>query len=270
MSSRSLVDRRAYVHRWTTRFVISLACISVLEPVHATPLTICAEPDNLPFSSRQERGFEIEAATILATELGRPLEVHWVAQRLPDFLRVTIGAGICEALMSVPRESHKLATTAPWYRTSFVFVSKAMPAFKNFDDPRLHSLSIAVPMVSNGGGTPPAIALMQRGLLDQIRPYSALESARMVRAVGDGKVDLAVVWGPFAGWYAANGGVPLTLSPTPDRDGNTPMAFDMSIGVGRDNEDLRRRLDAVLVHRRVELGQVLARWHVPLSREPGE
>jgi mxaJ protein len=249
--------------------LIAIACLLIWRSVDAAAFTVCAEPDNLPFSSREQGGFEIAAANLVAEELGQPLEVRWVAQRLPDFLRVTIDAGICDAVMSVPRDSHRLATTGAWYRTTFVFVSRIAPLPTGFDDPRLKGWSIAVPMVADGGGTPPALALMQRGLLDQLRPYSALESERMIGAVRDGTVDLAVLWGPFAGWYVAKSNAQLLVGPTPARDGTTPFTFGMAMGVRRGRDDLRDALDTALARRAAGIAQVLARWRVPLVAGPG-
>ena len=69
----------------------------------AAPFRICAEPDNLPMSRRADAsGYEIEVAKILAADMGRPLEVKWIAQRDPSYFRETLGKGACDALMDVP------------------------------------------------------------------------------------------------------------------------------------------------------------------------
>src|SRR4051812_31980148 len=82
----------------------------LLHPTHAAgafvnSFRICAEPNNLPMSDEGTRsGFEIEVAELVAKELGQPLEVKWVAQRDPSYLRQTIGAGACDAIMGIPAD----------------------------------------------------------------------------------------------------------------------------------------------------------------------
>jgi mxaJ protein len=225
----------------------------------AEPLRVCAEPDNLPFSDNGGRGFEIETAGLLAADLGRSLQVIYVAQRTPDFLRTTINAGVCDALMGIPAGFDRLMTTRPWYRSSYVSVSRRQePHVVSFDDARLRTLAIGVA----GRGTPPALALARHGVLDNVRTYSLFEARRLVKEVDAGAIDVAFVWGPFAGWEAAQAGQPLNLVPVP-ADGPQPLAFEIAVGVRKGNEPLRDALDGALSRNQRAIADILARWHVP-------
>src|SRR5215211_7714156 len=116
-----------------SRYRVSLAmllCAASSAATAAEPLTICAEPANLPYAAQGERGFEIEVAKLLAVDMGRELRVVYAAQRTKDFLRSTINAGKCDALMTVPVESGTLATTKPWYRTGFAAVTRTSARFE--------------------------------------------------------------------------------------------------------------------------------------------
>ncbi|MFL5785850.1 MAG: quinoprotein dehydrogenase-associated putative ABC transporter substrate-binding protein [Bacteriovoracaceae bacterium] len=233
--------------------------ISFLLVTPAFALTICAEPDNLPMSERTSRsGYEIEVAELLAKDLGEKLDVKWIAQRDHSYFRQTIGKDQCQAIMGVPAGFHRLTTTAPWYTTGFVFVSQnGLP--QSFDDKNLSTLRIGVP-ATGLGETPPALALSKRGLVKNLRPYSIYEPKTMIEAVKKKEIDLAVVWGPFAGWF----GKDLHVAPTPEKDGAMPLAFDVTIGLKKGNMKLKEKLDRAIARNRTKIDDILARWRVPV------
>ncbi|SEP47560.1 amino acid ABC transporter substrate-binding protein, PAAT family [Rhodospirillales bacterium URHD0017] len=238
---------------------LALALVVAAEGAAAEPLRVCAEPDNLPFSDHRDRGFELETASLLAADLGRPLQVVYVAQRTHDFLRTTINAGVCDALMGVPAGFDRLATTRPWYRSSYVAVSRRQEALvASFDDTRLRALAIGVA----GRGTPPALALARHGVIDNVRTYSLFEPRRVVQDVDAGAIDVAFVWGPFGGWEAAQARHPLSVAEIAS-DGPEPVAFEIAIGVRKGNEALLQALDSALTRNRAAIADILARWHLP-------
>ncbi|MDB5477593.1 MAG: extracellular solute-binding protein family 3 [Alphaproteobacteria bacterium] len=231
------------------------------------PLRICAEPDNLPMSQKSTNsGFEIEAAQLLAKDMGRTLEVKWVPQRDHSFFRQTIGKGECDAIMSLPAQFGRLTMTQPWYRTGFMFVTRKEDniAPHSFDDETLKKLSIGVP-ATGLGDTPPIMALTQRGMAANLRPYSIYEPQKLIDAVAKKEIDMAIVSSPFAGWYG--GQQNLALTPTPERDGMIPFAFDMAIGVRKGNEALKEQLNRALEHQHAAIAAVFDHWHVPFGKD---
>lgn len=239
-----------------------MAIMAAFQPP-AAPFTICAEPDSLPMSRQAgNSGFEIEVAQLLAKDLGRPLVVKWIPQRDPSYYRATVGAGVCDAVMSVPTGFSRLDTTKPWYHASFAFVTRDKPLPRSFNDPELTKVTIGVPATGRGE-TPPAISLTRRDLGGNLHPYSIYEPRALVDAVADKEIDMAVLWGPFAGYYSAQQAVPLRVGATPDTDMGMPMGFDLSIGVKKGNDALKDQLDAALVRERPAIAAILNRWHVP-------
>jgi quinoprotein dehydrogenase-associated probable ABC transporter substrate-binding protein len=230
------------------------------------PLRICAEPDALPMSQQSTRsGYEIEVAGLLARTMGRELEVKWVPRRDPSFFRMTVGAGACDAIMGIPAGFHRLTLTRPWYRTGFVFVARPESRIRlaSFDDPRLRKLRIGVPETGDGE-TAPALALTRRNLGRNLRPYSILAPRDLVAAVREGKIDLAVIWGPFGGWYGGEAPNRLLISPVPARDRDLPMAYDVAIGVKKGNLALRDELDRAIARQGPAIRKILAKWRVPV------
>jgi mxaJ protein len=251
--------------------VLGLALL-VLATAPPPALRVCADPNNLPFSNARLEGFENKLAALLGRELGRPVQYTWWAQRR-GFIRNTLGAHSCDVIMGVPSALEMVRTTRPYYRSSYVFVSRAdrRVAVRSFDDPALGRLRIGVPLVGDDGANPPpAHALGRRGIVDNVVGFSVYGDyrqdsppLRVLDAVVAGGVDVAVVWGPLAGYFARKNRVPLRIRPTAPSDGGLPLAFDMAVGVRKGDEALARTLDAALARRRAEVGRLLDDYGVP-------
>jgi mxaJ protein len=220
-------------------------------------LRVCADPNNLPLSNERGEGFENKLAQLIARELGAELQYAWWPARR-GFLRQTLNAHHCELVMGVPAGAQRVLTSRPVYRSTYVLVSRAKLA-SSLDAPALRGLRIGVPVVGDDGANPPPIAaLTEHGLGANLRGYPVYAPSDVLpRAVRDGEVDVAVAWGPLAGYHAAQ----LELAATPLlRD---DFAFDISLGVRREDTALLAELDRVLVERRAEIDELLARFHVP-------
>jgi mxaJ protein len=250
---------------------IALACTSA----HARELRVCADPNNLPFSNAAGEGFENRIVALLAKDLGATVHYTWWAQRR-GMVRNTLDAGDCDVIPGIASSTGMTGTTDPYYRSTYVFVSRAdhhLADLRSYDDPRLGHLTIGVQLIGDdGANTPPAHALARRGHVGNVRGYmvygdyrDATPQAAIVDAVVRGDVDVAVVWGPTAGWFASRAPTPLVLTPvTPWLDGpQAPMVFDVSMGVRREDRTLRRELDAALERNRAAIGKILDAYHVP-------
>jgi mxaJ protein len=240
------------------------------------PLRVCADPNNLPFSNSNGQGFENEIAALLAHDLGRPLRYTWWAERR-GFLRNTLGAGRCDLVMAVPASSDRVRTTRPYYRSSYVFVSRRARGLtvRSFDDPVLRTVKIGIPLVGDDGANPPpAHALGRRGIVDNVVGFTVYGDyredsppQRILEALVRGEVDVAVVWGPLAGAFARRVAVPLRIEPvTPSSDGGLPLTFAIALGVREDDEELQRQLDLALSRRRADIEKILEDHGVPRAR----
>jgi mxaJ protein len=249
---------------------------------HGAPgsLRICADPNNLPFSNDRLEGFENRLAAMAATSLGTRAEFVWWAQRR-GFVRMTLNNGACDVIMGVPAAFELARTTRPYYRGSYMFVARSnrRDPIVSLDDPRLHRMRVGVQMVGDDfANSPPAHALSARGIIRNVVGFSVLGDyrqpnppARIIEAVAKGTVDVAIAWGPLAGYFAHASRVPLTLQPvTPAMDPPfLPFEFDISMAVRKDDEPLARSLDAFIVRNQAEIEKVLDQFHVPHLRRGG-
>jgi mxaJ protein len=258
------------------RFAILLALALLLGACAPQPrvLRVCADPNNLPFSNARGEGFENKLAELVARDLGAQVEYTWWAQRR-GYVRNTLKAGKCDLWPGVATQVEMVATTRPYYRSSYVFVTRADRNLEiaSFDDPKLKALTVGVQMIGDdASNTPPTHALARRGITGNVRGYmlygdyaKANPPAEIVSAVDRGDVDVAVVWGPLAGYFAERAAHPLKLAPvTPTLDGpQWPMAFDISMGVAKDQPRLRQEVDQILERRAPEIARLLAAYHIP-------
>ncbi|MFL5576118.1 MAG: substrate-binding domain-containing protein [Gemmatimonadaceae bacterium] len=238
-------------------------------------LRVCADPDNMPFSNERQEGFENRIAQLIARDLGVPLKYQWWPQRR-GFVRNTIRARQCDLLVGAPRGFDPVATTRPYYRSTYYIVSRAdrAPRIRSLDDPALRRLRVGVHIIGNDyENPPPAHALGKRGIIAEgfntfYGPGADNEPQDIIDALVARKIDVAVVWGPIAGYFAKHAAVPLTLDPLPDSDtvasgGRLPFAFDIAMGMRRSDKSFRAQVERVLDRRQPEIQRILQEYGVP-------
>jgi mxaJ protein len=265
---------------WARSWMAGLAVAGLAAAGPAPTLRVCADPNNLPFSDARRAGFENRIATVLADELHARLEYTW-APEWRGFIRKTLGAGRCDLIMGIPVESDRVLTTRPYYTSTYVFLSRRDRGIEihSLDDPALRTLRIGIHFIGDDyANPPPAHALGRRGIVRNVVGYSLYGDhsrpnppAELVHAVARGDVDVAIVWGPFAGYFGAREKVPMTIAPvTPAIDPpGLRFTFAIAVGVGRNDTALRARLDSALVRRRPEIERILRRYRIPLLPAPG-
>jgi quinoprotein dehydrogenase-associated probable ABC transporter substrate-binding protein len=248
-------------------------------------LRVCADPNNLPFSNRQRAGFEDALAELVAHDLRRSVEYTWWPQRR-GFIRNTLDAGRCDVVMGIAARSELIQPTTPYYRSTYVFVTRRDRglAHLTLDDPRLHKLQIGVHVIGGDyANVPPAQALAQRGIVDNVSGYSIYGDysrddppRRLIDAVARREIDVAIAWGPLAGYFARREPAILELTPVADSDPERlPMQFDIAMGVRRGDAALKFGLDRIIMERRSEIERLLQEYDVPLldsamqARNPG-
>src|SRR5215210_5847248 len=190
-------------------------------------LRVAADPNNLPLSNDKGEGFENKLAKLLADELHADLQYVWHAQRR-GFFRETMTQGDCDLAMSAPTHFQRALTARPYYRSSYMFVTRKDRHLKieSLDDPQLQKLKIGVQVIGDDGvNTPPAHALAARGIIDNVVGYTVYgdysqpnPTARIIESVANGDVDVAITWGPLAGYFAPRQRVPLELVPLAGND----------------------------------------------------
>jgi len=245
-------------------------------PAHAVELShslrVCADPNNLPFSDQSGRGFENRLAELIANAMGEKVEYTWWAQRR-GFMRNTLSAGLCDVVMGVPKGMPQTLTTQPYYRSSYAIVYRKDSPYhpQSLEDPGLGRAKIGIHLVGDGI-SPPAEVLAAKGIIHNVVGYSLFGDyrqpnppARLIEAVASGQVDLAVAWGPLAGYFAQQSGQTLEVVPLLDSgQPELPFQYSIAIAVRPDEPEMRDKLDQILIEKKPEIDALLAQYHIPV------
>jgi quinoprotein dehydrogenase-associated probable ABC transporter substrate-binding protein len=242
------------------------------ELVDRDTLRVCADPNNLPFSNEAGEGFENKIAELLAQELGVELAYTWYPQSV-GFVRNTLGARLCDVVMGIVTTSELMQNTNPYYRSSYGLVQRADadPKVGSLADPQLAHLRIGAV-----ARTPPIDVLAQRGLLKNLRPYHLMVDTRfdspgreMVEDVAAGEIDIGLLWGPIAGYWAKQQSVPIQVIPVTGENTGARLDFRITMGLRRNEPEWKQVLNDFLAAHEAEIQAILLDYGVPLLDEQG-
>jgi quinoprotein dehydrogenase-associated probable ABC transporter substrate-binding protein len=278
--------RRDFIHRFAAKWsgVIMLAAAAMLsiaspamtqtaEIVDTTALRVCADPSNLPFSNDKSEGFENKIAELLAGDLGVPVRYTWFPDTI-GFIRATLNARKCDIIMGTVSGNELVQNTNPYYRSTYALIYRTDRGLtvKTLEDPALQTLKIGAI-----AGTPPTTILATQGLLKNLRSYQLVVDTRfdhpaeeLIHDVAAGTIDIGVVWGPIAGFYARRESTPLSVVALEST--NTPMQMDYRITMGvRHNEpEWKRKINGLIRKHQAEINKILFEFGVPLLDEQGK
>ena len=235
---------------------------------------MCADPNNLPFSNARGEGFENKITDLLAREMDASVDYTWWAQRR-GFIRNTLKDCKCDVVIGVPSSFELALTTAPYYRSTYVFVYRKESglAVRSFDDAVLRKVRVGVQIIGDDyANTPPAHALAKRRIIENVKGYTLYGDyseenppARIIDALVAGDIDVAIVWGPLAGYFAKRSGVPLEIIPvSPQIDQPfLPFVYDISMGVRRGEDAFKEELEGIIERKRSEIEAILNEYGVP-------
>lgn len=258
-----------------TPLALALALAPSLAQAGDWELRVCAAPDNLPYSNKAGEGFDNRIAAILADEMRADLVSVWMPDMRGRTLQRAVQGGECDMVLGVIDGQPGFLTSYAYYRTGYVFLYPDDAPFEvaSLDDAVLKTLRIGVP----GGGAktvPPSLSLGQRGVVDnqvyfddQRRPGAAWPP--VIEALAEGKVDLAIAWGPAAGAFARVKPGYRVVPVSPEIDAPfIPMVASLAIGVRPGDEDLRDDVDAALARGWDRIQAALTDAGVPLVDLP--
>jgi len=256
------------------RSAILLFCLPLLA-AQERKLRVCADPNNLPFSNEAGEGIENRLAELLAHDMHAQVEYTWWAER-KSFLKNSLGAGLCDVVMGVPPELDTVSATRPYYTSTYVFVERQDRGLKiaSLNDPRLQQLRIGIHLVGENYA-PPAHLLATRGIARQLIGYRLIGSvgeanppARLIEAVAHGDVDVAIVWGPFAGYFAKGQDAPLAITPvTPSAFMQIPFTYGIAVAVRKGDNALRTEIETVMARNCKKIDALVSEFGIPKARE---
>ena len=245
-----------------------------IELIDPKVLRVCADPRNMPFSDEKGEGFENKLAELVAQKLGKSLAYTFYPQA-PGFVRNTLGAYKCDVIMGYPQGNDIVQSTNPYYRTAYALVSRPGTGFDDVDtleDPRLKGKHIGIV-----AGTPPATLLAVNGLMTNAKPYPLVIDTRfdssaeaMMRDLAAGNIDVAVLWGPMAGYYAMKANPPMKVVPLTKEKSGPRLAYYITMGVRGADQEWKRQLNRLITENQPAINGILSSFGVPLLDDKGQ
>jgi quinoprotein dehydrogenase-associated probable ABC transporter substrate-binding protein len=232
-------------------------------------LRVCGDPGNLPLSDINRAGYENKIIELIAAEMGTYVTYFWRPYLERGITRQTFDSGECDVLLDLPVGFERVLETEPIYRTTYVLAYRNDRGLKikNLDDPQLKTLSIGTFQTSGL-----RMALAERGIRNNVKLHVVSHDSdidpsaqpwRQVQEVVDGKLDVAGVWGPFAGWLKSRG-APLIVQPVNLDEDDVPLEFDLTIGLRKIDWILKYKFDLALDARKADIEKILRDYGVPL------
>lgn len=235
--------------------------------VDESEFKVCADPDNMPFSNLKLEGFEDRIAEVLAKDLGKKLSFAYAYNR-QGFLRNTINAMRCDVIISTTSDNDALRTTIPYYRSGHVFVWRKSSNYdiKDWTSPDLKKAVIGIVDKS-----PAAIPLSENDLMGNSRPYRQqrdlnLPTSHMIDDLVKGDIDVAVMWGPIAGYYAKQAKEPLEVRLIPEYENVNVKGkeyWNISMGVRKKDKERAAMISAAIERNKDKIEKILDEYGIP-------
>ncbi len=249
-----------------------LACgaCAAAEPLKS--LTVCADPGNMPLSNEQGEGFENKIAQVIGESLGIRVQYYWRPSIERGLMRTTLSEGACDLWMDMASDTEGAITTAPLYRSTFVFAYRNDRGwhFDSFSDPRLQKLRIGVFQVSAIRQAMAPFGIMANTVVHYLSHNGDLvkenQPSYQVQQVIDNQLDIAASWGPMAGYYVTKLHQPVTVQPVNLFPGDVPLEFDMALAVPRGRPDVKEAIENTLRKEKDKIRAILADYGVPLVK----
>jgi len=237
----------------------------------ADEFKVCSDQDNLPYSNADGEGFENKIAEVLAADLGRELTYQFWPDRF-GFLRNTLNGYRCDYVIGTNTTYDAVNTTKPYYRAGHVWVYRKDSGFniENWDSPDLRKGVIGV-----NDKSPVAVALNANGLMFNAKPYRIQRDlnqspGQKIEDLAEGKIDIAIEWGPIGGYYAKQSKVEMVVVQIPeyatDQSRLTGKTnWNISAGVRKKEDDRRDEVEAAIFRNLDKIKKIMDEFGIPYT-----
>ncbi|HET7794221.1 MAG TPA: substrate-binding domain-containing protein [Rhizobacter sp.] len=250
------------------------------KPPERKALRVCQDPNNLPFSNQQGAGIENRIAEVFGKAMGLPVEYYSFPQRMA-FIRNTLRYKLpgqdypCDIVMGVPVGYDQVSVTKPYYRSTYALVFpqgqgldgvRSGDDFLKLDPARLDKLRIGV-----YDRSPASEWLSVHRLTDRGVPYPILNpdpqqypGEIIEKDLAAGKIDVAIVWGPIAGYFAQRVKQPkLTVVPLKSEHG-VRFDYEMAMGVRYGEREWKQKIEGLIESQKPAIQAILKDYGVPV------
>lgn len=275
------------MHKWI-RAGLAISALAALmsvamaqdKPAERKALRVCQDPNNLPFSNVNGEGIENKIAELFGKALGLPVTYYSFPQRLA-FIRNTLKFKLpdedypCDIVIGVPAGYDQVSVTKPYYRSTYALVfpkGKGMDQVASAEDfLKLDAAKLATLRIGIYDRSPASAWLNKHNLVEQGVPYKIMNADPdqypgeiIEKDLAAGKLDVAIVWGPIAGYFARRVKTPaLAVVPMKSEPG-VKFDYQMAMGVRYGEREWKQQVEGLIESKRSEIQAILKAYDVPI------
>jgi len=275
------------VHTWLWAALATAALAAPMsasmaqdKPAERQALRVCQDPNNLPFSNTKGEGIENKIAELFGRALGLPVTYYSFPQRLA-FIRNTLKFKLpgedypCDIVIGVPAGFDQVSVTKPYYHSTYALVfpkGKGMDQVRSTEDfLKLDAAKLSTLRIGIYDRSPASDWLNKHKLVEQGVPYPIMNpdpdqypGEIIERDLAAGKLDVVIVWGPIAGYFAQRIKTPaLAVVPMKSEPG-VKFDYQMAMGVRYGEREWKQQIEGLLESKRPEIQAILKEYGVPI------
>ena len=242
-----------------------------------TSLRICADPNNLPYSAQNNEGYENKIADLFAKKLGNiPVTYSWYPMT-SGFVRRTLDAKTCDLIVTFPAIHEFVQNSNPFYNSSYVFMSleEKNINIKTLFDPEIKEKKYKIGIIH---ATPPTSYVAKYKLFEQVKFYRQAADPRkqkpwvdITNDLVDGKIDIAILWGPLAGYEAKKAKKPITIVPLTKEEtvSRGKLVYRFTMGIRKNEPEWEKTINNLIKDNQEEINEILREYGIPLLDKLG-
>ena len=242
-----------------------------------TSLRICADPNNLPYSNQNNEGYENKIADLFAKKLGNiPVIYSWYPTTA-GFVRRTLDAKTCDLIVTFPAVHEFVQNSNPFYNSSYVFMSleEKNINIKTLFDPEIKEKKYKIGIIH---ATPPTSYVAKYKLFEQVKFYRQAADPRkqkpwadITNDLVDGKLDIAILWGPLAGYEAKKAKKPITIVPLTKEEtvSRGKLVYRFTMGIRKNEPEWEKTINNLIKDNQEEINEILREYGIPLLDKLG-
>ena len=265
-------------------FLASLFCILIIikysysaqevtgEVGVKSSLRVCADPNNLPYSNQELEGYENKIANLFAKKLGDiPVLYTWYPMT-SGFVRRTLNAKTCDLIITFPAIHEFVQNSNPFFSSSYVMMTleEKNINIKSLSDPIIKEKNYKIGIIH---ATPPTSHVAKNKLFEQAKFYLQAADPRKQKPWADitndlvnGELDIAILWGPYAGYEAKLAKKKIKLVPLTKEEkvGRGTMVYRFTMGIRRNEPEWGKTINNLIKDNQSEINEILREYNIPL------
>ena len=188
------------------------------------------------------------------------------------FVRRTLNAKTCDLIVTFPAVHEFVQNSNPFYNSSYVLMSLEEKDInvQTLSDHEIKEKKYKIGIIH---ATPPSSYVVKYKLFDQVKFYRQAADPRKQKPwadatndLVDGKINIAILWGPYAGYEAKKAKKPIKIIPLTKEEtvSRGKLVYRFTMGIRRNEPEWEKTINNLIKDNQEEINQILRGYGIPL------